>query len=317
MRYNERIFQYDVYPPPRDEMLAGVVTSVLMLATIALWVYFSRRKAALQDEDFDYHQIIGQNGIEASVISIILLWLIPWGVVIILPLLLLLSLLSPAGRESWKDFTKIRVYFVCSLLVVIFAGGFIPASQPISPDEWGEPLLKENPNAPIYPSGEQYTWVMLPSSGDDITDVEIVQSLRLRIPYQFSTIGSASTALDLADLFDLEKSRLKQAIELLSDEGPFTLDSNEMLLKKVITENKHIYIDSSTGKENKLDIALFELRSLTLSSDPEGRKVGEVLCAASDSWGGEVDIVVVVRPRGHPGLEQDRFAESLVSQWVG
>ena len=24
-----------------------------------------------------------------------------------------------------------------------FAGVFIPASQPISPDEWGEPLLKE------------------------------------------------------------------------------------------------------------------------------------------------------------------------------
>ncbi|MAV44352.1 MAG: hypothetical protein CMA30_07775 [Euryarchaeota archaeon] len=298
-------------------MIAGVITSLLMLTTVALWITFFRRNAISKNEDFDHNQIIGQYGIEASIIGIILLWIIPWGIIFILPVLLLLSLLSPAGRETWKEFTKVRVYFVCSLLIVIFAGGFIPASEPISPDEWGEPLLKENPNAPLYPSGSQYTWVMLPSSGDDITDVEIVQSLKLRIPYQFSTLGSASSALDLADLFNMEKSRLKQAIELLDDETPLSFDSEEMLLKEVISEKKHTYIDSSSGEENKLNIALFELRSLTLSSDPDGRVVGEVLCAASDSWGGEVDIVVVVRPIGHPSLELDRFAESLVSQWVG
>ena len=312
---NERIFQYDSPPPARVEMLAGVVTSVLMLATVALWVTYFRKKASSQDENFDYHQIIGQYGIESSIICIILLWIIPWGIILILPVLFLLSILSPAGRKTWKEFTKVRVYFVCSLIVVIFAGGFIPASEPISPDEWGEPLIKENPNAPLYPSGNQYTWVMLPSSGD--FNVEIVQSLRLRIPYQFSSLGSASSALDLADLFNLEQSRLKQAIELLDNEIPLSLDSEEMKLKRIITEQKHTYIDSSSGKENRLDIALFELRSLTLSSDPDGRVVGEVLCAASDSWGGEVDLVVIVRPIGHPGLEQDRFAESLVSQWIG
>ena len=295
-------------------MLAGVVTSVLMFAAIAFLVLYYRRKAVSKDEDFDYNQIIGQYGIETSVISIILLWIIPWGIIIILPVLLLLSLLSPAGRETWKQFTKVRVYFVCSLLVIIFAGGFIPASEPISPDEWGEPLIKENPNAPLYPAGNQYTWVMLPSGGD--FNVEIVQSLKLRIPYQFSTLSSASSALDLADLFNMEQSRLKQAIELLDNEIPLSLDAEEMLLKKVNTEQKHTYIDSNSGYESRLDITLFELRSLTLSSDPEGRKVGEVFCAASDSWGGEVDIIVVVRPIGHPGLEQDRFAESLVSQWM-
>jgi len=297
-------------------MIAGVITSMLMLTTVALWIIFFRRNAISQNKDFDHNQIIGQYGIEASVIGIILLWIIPWGIIFILPVLLLLSLLSPAGRETWKEFTKVRVYFVCSLLIVIFAGGFIPASEPISPGEWGEPLLKENPNAPLYPSGSQYTWVMLPPSGGEITDVEIVQSLKLRIPYQFSTLGSASSALDLADLFNLEKSRLKQAIELLDDETPLSFDSEEMLLKEVISEKKHIYIDSSSGEENKLNIALFELRSLTLSSNPDGRIVGEVLCAASDSWGGEVDIIVVVRPIGHPSLELDRFAESLVSQWT-
>ena len=294
-------------------MLAGVITSLAMLVTIGLWVYSSKKKAVSQGEDFHYSQIIGQYGIESSVIGIILLWLVPWGIIIILPVLILLSVLSPAGRETWKEFTKIRIYFVCSLLVVVLAGGFIPASEPISPEEWGKPLLKENPNAPLYPSGNQYTWVMLPSSGG--LDVEIVQSLNLRIPYQFSTLGSASSALDLADLFNLEQSRLKQAIELLDAEIPLSLDSEEMLLEKVVTGSKHSYIDSASGDERSLNIGLFELKSLTLSANPSGFKVGEVLCVASDSWGGEVDILVILRPIGHPGLDQDRFAESLVSQW--
>jgi hypothetical protein len=65
-----------------------------------------------------------------------------------------------------------------------------------------------------------------------------------------------------------------------------------------------------------LDVRLYELRSLTLSSDVDGFKVGEVLCAASGSWGGEMDLLVIVRPISHTGLEQDRYAENLVTQWI-
>ena len=53
-----------------------------------------------------------------------------------------------------------------------------------------------------------------------------------------------------------------------------------------------------------------------MSSDPQGIKVGEVLCAAESSWGGELDILVVVRPIGHTGLNSDRYAESLTVQWL-
>ena len=58
---------------------------------------------------------------------------------------------------------------------------------------------------------------------------------------------------------------------------------------------------------------MYELRSLTLNSDPNGFKVGEVFCAASPSWGGELDILVVVRPIGHTGLISDRYAEKPCS----
>ena len=198
--------------------------------------------------------------------------------------------------------------------MILFSGGFIPASQPISPSEWGEPLLKENPNAPIYPSGNQYTWVMLPSDGG--LNVEVVQSMKLRVPHQFSQFGSGSSSLDLADIFNMEQSRLKQAVELLDEQIVLSLDSEEMKLVEIIAADKHTYVDFNSGDEYNLDVRLYELRSLTLSSDVDGFKVGEVLCAASGTWGGEIDILVVVRPISHTGIQQDRFAESLVSQWI-
>jgi hypothetical protein len=294
-------------------MLGGVITTFLLLALVAGLVLYNKKKIQSEDSDFDRNEIIGEYGIETLVISILLLWIIPWGLFIVIPLILLISLVSPAGRHSWKQFNRTRIYVVISLCMILLAGGLIPVSEPISPSQWGEPLLKENPNAPIYPSGTQFTWVMLPSDGG--LNVEIVQSLKLRIPHQFSQIGSASTTLDLAGIFNMEQSRLKQAVELLDEQIVLNLDSNEMNLVEIISADKHKYIDT-TGNEYNLDVRLYELRSLTLSSDADGFKVGEVLCAASGSWGGELDLLVVVRPISHTGIQQDRYAEGLVSQWI-
>ncbi|MDP6333814.1 MAG: hypothetical protein QF479_04185 [Candidatus Poseidoniaceae archaeon] len=295
-------------------MIGGVITTLVLFTLVAGLVQYNKKKTKSEGLDFDRNEIIGEYGIETLVVSILLLWIVPWGLFIIIPVILLLSLLSPAGRHSWKQFSRTRVYVILSLCMILFAGGFIPASEPISPSQWGEPLLKENPNAPLYPSGNQYTWVMLPS--DSGLNVEIVQSLKLRTPHQFSQFASGSTSLDLAEIFNLEQSRLKQAVELLDEQIPLNLDSDEMKLVEIISADKHRYVDSDTKNEYNLDVRLYELRSLTLSSNIDGFKVGEVLCAASGTWGGEVDLLVVVRPISHTGIQQDRFAETLVSQWI-
>jgi hypothetical protein len=295
-------------------MFGGVITTLLLLALVAGLVIYNKKKIESEGRDFDRNEIIGEYGIEVLAISILLLWIVPWGLFIIIPVILLISSVSPAGRHSWKQFTRTRIYVILSLCMVLMAGGFIPVSEPISPSQWGEPILKENPNAPIYPSGNQYTWVMLPSDGG--LNVEIVQSLKLRIPHQFSQLASASTSLNLADIFNMEQSRLKQAVELLDEQIVLNLDSDEMNLVEIISADKHNYVDSATGNEYNLDIRLYELRSLTLSSDIDGFKVGDVLCAASGTWGGELDLLVIVRPISHSGIQQDRFAETLVSQWI-
>lgn len=295
-------------------MFGGVIITLMLFGLILGLTLYQKKKNESEGQDFDRNNILGEYGIETLLICIFLLWIVPWGIIIILPMTLLISIISPAGRHSWKQFSRTRIYVVLSLCMILFAGGFIPASEPISPSEWGEPLLKENPNAPIFPSGNQYTWVMLPSDGG--LNVEVVQSMKLRLPHQFSQFGSASTSLDLADIFNMEQSRLKQAVELLDEQIVLNLDSDEMNLVKIIAADKHKYIDPNSGSEYNLDVRLYELRSLTLSSDVEGFKVGEVLCAASGTWGGEIDMLVVVRPISHTGIQQDRFAESLVSQWI-
>ena len=295
-------------------MFGGVITTLSLFALIIGITQYQKKKIESEGQDFDRNNILGEYGVETLLICIVLLWIVPWGILIILPIVLLISLLSPAGRHSWKQFSRTRIYLVISLCMILFSGGFIPASQPISPSEWGEPLLKENPNAPIYPSGNQYTWVMLPSDGG--LNVEVVQSMKLRVPHQFSQFGAGSSSLDLADIFNMEQSRLKQAVELLDEQIVLSLDSDEMNLVEIIAADKHTYVASGSGDEYNLDVRLYELRSLTLSSDVDGFKVGEVLCAASGTWGGEIDILVVVRPISHTGIQQDRFAESLVSQWI-
>lgn len=295
-------------------MFGGVITTLSLFGLIIGLTLYQKKKTESEGQDFDKDNILGEYGIETLLISIFLLWIVPWGIIIILPVVLLISLISPAGRHSWKQFSRTRIYVVLSMCMILFAGGFIPASEPISPSEWGEPLLKENPNAPIFPSGNQYTWVMLPSDGG--LNVEVVQSMKLRVPHQFSQFGSGSSSLDLADIFNMEQSRLKQAVELLDEQIVLSLDSEEMKLVEIIAADKHTYVDSGSGDEYNLDVRLYELRSLTLSSDVDGFKVGEVLCAASGTWGGEIDMLVVVRPISHTGIQQDRFAESLVSQWI-
>tara|TARA_Y100000768_G_C23909879_1_gene649415 strand:- start:2 stop:856 length:855 start_codon:yes stop_codon:yes gene_type:complete len=281
-----------------------------MVAVLFLIVYISKRNET--EEQIEYRLAYGDKGLEMLIVCVALLWLIPWGVLVVLPLALILSALSPAGRESWQKFGKIRTYAIISMIIVLLIGGFAPTSSPKSPEEWGEPLFKENPNAPLYPAGQQYTWLLLPSDGG--LNVEIVQSLSLRTPHQLGKFSSASSTLSIADVFDMQQSRMVQAIQLLDDQIVFDIDEDEMLLLPIKDKKTHSY--DAGGEKHELDIRLYELRSLTLSSNPQGVKVGEVFCAAESSWSGELDILVVVRPIGHTGLSSDRYAESLTVQWI-
>ena len=74
-------------------------------------------------------------------ISILLLWVIPWGILVIIPLILGLSFASPAAREEWSKFKNRRIAIGIILLIMLNSLGFYPASEPSAPEEWGKPLF--------------------------------------------------------------------------------------------------------------------------------------------------------------------------------
>jgi len=288
----------------------SLITSVVLIGVIFAIVSIKNK---LDDgEQISVKSAFGDKGLEMLIACIVLMWIVPYGLIIIIPSALILSMLSPAGRNSWRDYGKIRAYTIASMLLIVLISGFVPTSSPKSPEMWGDPLFTENPNAPPYPAGQQYTWLNLPTDGG--LNVEIIQSLTIRTPHQFGKLSAASSTLAIADLFNMQQARLDQAIQLLDQQIVFDIDEDEMKLLPIKDKQRHTYETGS--KSVDLDIRMYELRSLTLNSDPNGFKVGEVFCAASPSWGGELDILVVVRPIGHTGLISDRYVESLAVPWI-
>jgi hypothetical protein len=294
--------------------LWNLVPSLLVFFGVLMTVWWLRRGLDKQDATRNIRPLLGPYGLEAVIGGFLLLWVVPWGVFIVLPALLLVSALSPAGREDWRIHRRARVTLSTCLITMILLGGLVPVGQPIAPAAWGEPLLQENPNAPVYPASEQYTWLMLPEKAG--FDVEIVQSISMRLPYQYGTIGASSSALDVSQLFGMENGRMRQAIELLDQQiTGASLDPDEMDLKAASTEESHRYISTALGVDERVEVRVFELRSL-LSTSSDGTQVGEVLCVAKANLGGELQMLIVVRPILHPGLSSDRFAESLVLDWL-
>jgi len=304
-------------------MLGGIIYSAGLIVAILVVIYLQYREFAKQQElmegetpiVFNYREVFGPMGLEFLGLSIILIWIVPYGVLVIAPLGLILSILSPAGRITWAQ-TKVPRTMVCVFMIsMIMLGSLAPVSQPKSPDSWGNPLLTENPNAPIWPASQQYTWIMAPSAGE--LDLEIIQSISIRTPHQLGVFGSASSSLNLASLMGLEQSRLHQAIELLDDELSFVrLNPEEIALTPIPNQETHRYVSNTLGIDEEIVIRQYELRSLSIGSNKEGVKVGEVLCAATSTWGGELQILVIIRPLGHPDLTTNRYAEELVLDWL-
>lgn len=304
-------------------MLGGILYSAGLILAVILVIYLQYRKYnQLQlegDKDslnnFNYREVFGPIGLEFLSISLLLIWIVPYGILVIAPIGLILSILSPAGRIAWSQ-TRTPRLLVCVLLIsMIMLGSLAPIAQPKSPESWGEPLMTENPNAPLWPASEQYTWLMAPSAGE--LNLEIIQSISIRTPHQLGIYSAASSSLDLAELLGLEQARLHQAVDLLDDELSFVrLNPEEILLVPIPNQETHRYVSNTLAIDEEVVVRQFELRSLSIGSNEDGVKVGEVFCAATSSWGGELQILVIVRPLGHPDIATDRYAEKYMLEWL-
>lgn len=284
----------------------GLLQSFAPLAGGALALHFYHRRQS--EEVQHWLRPIGRDGVRMALAFAALIWVLPGGTFLVLPLLLLLSVASPAARMEWGRHRTPRLMAVGVALLCTGLTGFAPVSEPIHPDSWGQPLFTENPNAPVYPASEQYTWFT--------NDVVILQSMTVRLPHQPGVFGAEWTAMTLASAFNMETSRMHQAIELLDEEVPFVrLNPDEVLLQPVAAPTK-LEVRVAQDDVQTVEFRRYDVRSTSFGVNAEGTKVGDVVAVSLADWGGELDILVIVRPIGHPSLELDANGEPWIRTWL-
>ena len=296
--------------------LMGLAVSVagffLIFVSIPLSYALHRWRCGVDAESFE--QFIGSKTSYFALAGIAALWLIPYGLFVLGPIIFILSVSSPAGRIDWKEYRNDRLIAVFIVLLMLGLSGLMPCDQPRSPDEWGEPLARENPYAPAWPASEQYTWILIDDSYDAPANFAVVQSLSIRTPHQFGTFGQVESSIAISSLFGLENERMRQAIDILDERLLFPqIDSEDFKLEQRVDAQEHTYRPSSG--DVKMNVWVYDCLT-TLGTNPDGTKIGEVAIVGEAGWGGVLDLVVIVRPLGNPALSSDPFAETLVSEWL-
>lgn len=294
-------------------MYPNIVATVLLLIVPYIHHRYIYRNTE-NDNSRKFTQYLGKSAVVIWYIGILMLWIIPLSSILVPVALITLSLLSPYGRMEWKEYRKQRIQIIASGLVIILTAGFIPATVPVEPSEWGEPLPVQS-SSDIYPSGSESAWLI----NSDGIDWSFVVSYKINTPHQFGGLGHSSVTLSLADAFSLEEGKLSSAVDLLDEQLTFfSIDSEDISLVREpgLPTHSYRYEDISGQQDIELNYRIWSLNSLALGTSEQGVTVAEVLLVSVNSWGGSIDMLAVIRPISSDNLAQDRFAEDLVSVWL-
>lgn len=294
-------------------MYPNIVATVLLL--ILPYIHHRYINRISEDESSrKFTQYLGKSAVIIWYIGIVMLWIIPFSSILVPVALITLSVLSPFGRMEWKEFRKQRIQIIATGLVIILTTGFIPATVPVEPSEWGQPLPVQS-SSDIYPSSSESAWLI----NSDGIDWSFVVSYKINTPHQFGGLGHSSVTLSLADTFSLEEGKLSSAVDLLDEQLTFfSIDSEDISLVREpgLPTHSYSYEDISGQQDIELNYRIWSLNSLALGTSDQGVTVAEVLLVSVDSWGGSIDLLAVIRPISSDDLAQDRFAEDLVSVWL-
>ena len=286
-----------------------VVGFLLILLSIPL--AFAIIRLLSKDDTVEFASFLGEKATLYAFGGLFFLIVVPFGAFVVLPLFVLLSFVSPAGRLDWSEYRNQRLVAGMLVLIMLGASGMLPTDAPRAPEEWGEPFATENPYAPAWPSSQQYTWVFVEPS--DPTNFEVVQSLILRTPHQQNPFLQVESSIWISSLLGMQESRMRQAIDLIDERVPIRIDSEAFRLDQKGDAQSHKFRPSS----GDVDLKVWVYDCYTTSgTDPDGTNVGEVVVVGQSKWGGTIELLVVVRPFFHDGLTTDPYAESLVNAWI-
>ena len=287
----------------------NVLGFLLILASIPF--AYAVHKLLQKEKALAFGQFLGPKTSWYSLAFLTSLLIIPYGLFAIVPVVFLLSIVSPAGRLDWSEHRNQRIVALCIVGMMIGIAGFVPVDSPRAPDEWGEPFANENPYAPAWPSSEQFTWIFVEPLNP--TNFEIVQSLTLRTPHQSNPFLQTESSIWLSSVLGMQEERMRQAVDLVDERMPFRIDSESFRLQQKGDAESHTFRPESG--EVELNVWVFDCYS-TSGTDEDGTKVGEVVILGQSSWGGTLNLLVIVRPFFHDSLTTDPYSESIVNQWL-
>jgi hypothetical protein len=254
-------------------VLTGLFISATLLGIVALGLYWRK-------EELDISAAL------LLPIIIVLLWVIPWGLIVLVPFGLILSVASPAARQQWSTHRERRIVLIPALIAVFLLSSSLPLSTPTAPDDW---LLisEENPDAMFWPASEQYTW---------LHEEMVISVLNIRTPHTFSTMKMADSTLAIGLMLDLDDARLSQSLQQIK------IDPDTFYLKEIKSDDKHTY----SGEEYVVLREQIILEGFTIP-------IGEVLLVAFPSAGGELTLLSIVRL--NLSID-DIWEEAVVNDWI-
>ena len=262
-------------------MLGGVIASLVIIAAVYGMLKF-------RAEDFDKTMMFG------LIAFIALLWVVPWGIIVLIPLILVVSFSSPAAREDWAKYKNRRIAVGIIVVLLLNSFGFYPVSEPEAPSEWGNPIATENPHAPAWPASEQYTWFY---------DGAVIAVVNARTPHTFSPFAQDSSSMTLGVMLGVHEERMRQSIEVMNSFIPtFSIDSEAFWLEDVESEGGHEY----GGDE--LFISRFNVKR-----DGFETILATVLIVGFPNAGGELTLLTITRPI--TSSQDDVFEEKIVTQY--
>tara|TARA_B110001452_G_scaffold267510_1_gene277760 strand:+ start:886 stop:1683 length:798 start_codon:yes stop_codon:yes gene_type:complete len=263
-------------------VFGGVLASIVLLA-----VLFAILKWRV--DHFDRTTMISLS------IGVLLLWAIPWGIFVIIPLALVISFSSPAGRDEWGKFRNRRIAVSLVLLIVLNSFALYPVSDPVGAEEWGDPIATENPHASSWPASEQYTW---------LHEGAVISVIHLRTPHTFSPWSQDSSTLTLGVMLGMHDERMRQSIEVMNSFIPgFSIDPDSFWLEEVEGEGEHQY-----GSESQY-VTRFNVKRVDFDT-----KLATVLIVGFTNAGGELSLLSITRPL--TSSQGDVFEEKLVLQYI-
>ena len=229
------------------------------------------------------------------------IWLVPLGWWIALPAagigLAIRSIASEDARAMWKGRWRARSLLVLAVVCGMMLSGFGSVSEPVGAPAWGKPLQTENADAPIWPASTQHIY---------FHDGAIIVVNHVRMPGSLSPYGSGTMALWYLETSGTDEARLKEAVRKLTGSDMqadlFSLDTR------------------STGQSHDYDGTTLPYTYKHVMLDLLGERAGaEMITVARGEWGGEVQLLTIIKlrnPVGDGPFNDDPWAAKQVDAWL-